>query len=154
MRALKQNNGNKCREGEEGIHPQASPQEPNRAVEATNLRGHMHRVKRMMAASEAGNILKSHKVAHAGTVDVKGWPYVDPLVYVYEGGDLLYFHTGAHQGHFLSNIQHDPRICVEVGEIGPLHRTFQLSYPLIDQIILYEQQMEIVTGKHSEGLYH
>jgi len=24
----------------------------------------------------------------------------------------------------------------------------------IDQIILYEQQMEIVTGKQSKGLYH
>ena len=27
-------------------------------------------------------------------------------------------------------------------------------YPLIDNIILYEQKIEILTGKRSEGLYH
>jgi hypothetical protein len=32
--------------------------------------------------------------------------------------------------------------------------TFEPGYPLLDRIILYEQQMEIVTGKHSEGLRH
>jgi nitroimidazol reductase NimA-like FMN-containing flavoprotein (pyridoxamine 5'-phosphate oxidase superfamily) len=42
-------------------------------------------------------------------------------LFVYEGGDLLYLHTGAHQGHFLRNVQATPRICLEVSEIGPLH---------------------------------
>jgi uncharacterized protein len=37
-------------------------------------------------------------------------------------GDLLYLHTGDHQGHFLTNAQNNPRICVEVSEIGDLHR--------------------------------
>lgn len=32
--------------------------------------------------------------------------------------------------------------------------TFKIGYPLIDHIILYEQKMEVVTGKHSPGLYH
>jgi nitroimidazol reductase NimA-like FMN-containing flavoprotein (pyridoxamine 5'-phosphate oxidase superfamily) len=113
---------------------------------------------------------------------------------------VLYLHTGDHQGHFLTNLQYNPRICVEVADIGPLHRgkpyacnsalvytsvvvfgpvriredrakkswfldrllakygepewTFEPGYPLIDRIILYEQQMEIVTGKQSAGLYH
>lgn len=26
--------------------------------------------------------------------------------------------------------------------------------PHLDRIVLYEQQIEILTGKHSEGLYH
>jgi hypothetical protein len=34
----------------------------------------------------------------------------------------LYLHTGAQQGHFLANVQHDPRICVEVSENGVLHK--------------------------------
>jgi nitroimidazol reductase NimA-like FMN-containing flavoprotein (pyridoxamine 5'-phosphate oxidase superfamily) len=126
---------------------------------------------------------------------------VVPLVYIYEGGDLLYVHTGAHQGHFLTNLQHDPRICVEVSEIGPLHAgerfacdsalvytsvitygrarilehdtekkswfldrlvekygdpgvRFDPGYPLIDRIILYEQSIELLTGKRSAGLSH
>ncbi len=32
--------------------------------------------------------------------------------------------------------------------------TFQPGYPQLDRIVLYEQQMETVTGKFSEGLYH
>jgi uncharacterized protein len=108
--------------------------------------------------------------------------------------------TGAHHGHFVRNLQHDRRICVEVGHMGPLHRghpfacdsalvftsvivfgpvrilddrakkswffdrilekygesgwTFEPGFPLLDRTILYELQMEIVTGEHSEGLHH
>jgi nitroimidazol reductase NimA-like FMN-containing flavoprotein (pyridoxamine 5'-phosphate oxidase superfamily) len=125
---------------------------------------------------------------------------VVPLIYIYEGGDRLFLHTGHHHGHFLRNIQSNPRICVEVGEMGPVHRghpyacnsalvftsvivfgtvriiddrakktwffdsilakygdpewTFTPGYPQLDHTILYEQTIEILTGKHSEGLHH
>jgi len=169
-------------------------------VEGADLRGRMYRAKRMMPDEKARQFLRAHKVAHVGTVDVNGWPYVIPLVYVYEGGDLFYLHTGDHKGHFLTNVQQNPRICVEVGEMGPVHRgrpfacnsalvytsvmifgplrilddrakkewffdrlmakygeagwTFEPGYPQINRIILYEQEIEVVTGKHSSGLYH
>lgn len=166
-----------------------------------DLRGQMFRAKRQMADAEARQFLRGQKIAHVGTLGAQGWPYVVPLVYIYEGGDLLYLHTGAHQGHFLTNLQHDPRICVEVSHIGPLHAgqrfacdsalvytsvitygparilyhdtdkkswfldrlvekygdpgvRFEPGYPLIDRIILYEQKIEILTGKHSAGLSH
>ncbi len=32
--------------------------------------------------------------------------------------------------------------------------TFEPGCPLLDRIILFEHQMEIVTGTHSEGLRH
>lgn len=168
---------------------------------AVDLRGQMFRAKRLMPDSEAREFLRNQLIAHVGTVDSNGWPYVVPLVYVYEGGDILYLHTGSHQGQFLTNVQRDPRICVEVSDIGPLHRgrpyacnsalvytsvitygpvhivyhdrakkawfldrllqkhgapisTFEPGYPLIDNIIVYEQKIEIITGKHSEGLKH
>jgi len=166
----------------------------------TDMRGQMYRAKRLMPEAEVREFLQSHKVAHVGTVDAQGWPYVIPLVYIYEGGDIIYLHTGDHQGHFLANVQHNPRICVEVGEMGAVHRgkpyacnsalvytsvvvfggvriiddrekkawffdrlmpkygepswTFEPGYPQINRIIRYEQKMESVTGKHSEGLYH
>jgi len=78
----------------------------------------MFRSKRLMPDEGAREFLRKQKIAHVGTVDGKGWPYVVPLVYVYEEGDYLYLHTGAHQGHFLTNLQRDPRICVEVSDIG------------------------------------
>jgi len=165
------------------------------------MRGRMFRSKRQMPDAEARDFLRRQMSAHVGTVDANGWPYVVPLVYVYEGGDFLYLHTGAHQGHFLTNVQRDPRICIEVSQIGPLHKgkrlacdsalvyssvivfgpvrilyhdrekkswfldrllakhgdpswVFEPGYPLIDQIILYEQKIEVLTGKHSSGLRH
>ena len=45
-----------------------------------------------------------------------------PLIYVYEGDERLSLHTGGHHGHFVRNVQHNPRICVEVGEMGAVHR--------------------------------
>lgn len=168
-----------------------------------DLRGRMYRERRLMSPQQTMEFLRRQKVANVGTVDASGRPYVVPLVYIYEGGELLYLHTGDHQGHFLTNVQNNPQICVEVSEIGDLHRgkpyacnsalvytsvvvfgpvqilhgpesrekkrwfldhllskygqpewTFEPGYPLIDQIILYEQKMEVVTGKHSSGLYH
>jgi nitroimidazol reductase NimA-like FMN-containing flavoprotein (pyridoxamine 5'-phosphate oxidase superfamily) len=171
------------------------------STEIPDLRGRMFRAKRQMPDAEAREFLRRQVTAHVGTVDANGWPYVVPLVYIYEGGDYLYLHTGAHQGHFLTNVQKNPRLCVEVSEIGPVHRgkrfacdsalvytsvivygearivvqdrekkswfldrllakhgdpswTFEPGYPLIDNIILYEQKIEILTGKHSAGLYH
>lgn len=171
------------------------------STEIPDLRGRMFRAKRQMPDAEAREFLRRQMTAHVGTVDANGWPYVVPLVYIYEGGDYLYLHTGAHQGHFLTNVQKNPRLCVEVSEIGPVHRgkrfacdsalvytsvivygearivvqdrekkswfldrllakhgdpswTFEPGYPLIDNIILYEQRIEILTGKHNAGLYH
>lgn len=170
------------------------------AEDGADLRGRMYRAKRLMPDEEARAFLRTHKIAHVGTVDAKGCPYVTPLVYIYEQGDILYLHTGDHQGHFLTNIQQNPKICVEVAEMGPVHRgrpyacnsalvyssvivfgttrivndramktwffdrlmakygddgwTFEPGYPQLNRIILYEQKMEIVTGKHSAGLRH
>jgi uncharacterized protein len=43
------------------------------------------------------------------------------------------------------------RILEKYGESG---WTFEPGFPLLDRTILYELQMEIVTGEHSEGLHH
>lgn len=163
-------------------------------------RGHMHRVKRQMPDDDTRAFLRVQKMAHVGTADPHGWPYVVPLIYIYEGGDRLYVHTGDHEGHFLRNVRAQPRVCIEVADMGPVHRgepyacnsalvytsvvvfgslriiedramkawffdrilekygeaewTFKPGYPLLDRIVLYEQHIEVLTGKRSEGLYH
>jgi len=70
-----------------------------------------------MSDGDARDFLRGQKVAQ-GTADEAGWPYAIPLVYLYEGDERLYRHTGGHHSHFVRNVQHNPRICVEVGEIG------------------------------------
>ena len=170
------------------------------ATPAADPRGRMHRVKRQMADEDARAFLRSRMVAHVGTVDGQGWPYVVPLIYIYQGGDRLYLHTGDHEGHFRQNVRANPRVCVEVEDMGPVHPgqpfacnsalvytsviafgplrvlddrtqkawffdrvlekygqpewTFSPGYPQLDHIVLYEQQLELVTGKRSEGLRH
>jgi nitroimidazol reductase NimA-like FMN-containing flavoprotein (pyridoxamine 5'-phosphate oxidase superfamily) len=166
----------------------------------TDLRGHMHRANRLMRDEEARAFLRTQKVAHIATVGVDGWPYVLPLIYIYEGGERLFVHTGNHRGHFERNILQHPRACVEVSEMGPIHPgrpyacnsalvytsvvtfgsiqvvdnvadktwffdrvldkygaaewVFEPGYPHLDRIVLYEQRIEIMTGKHSAGRSH
>ncbi len=81
----------------------------------------MRRRKRQMPDEEMRTFLRDRRLAHVGTVDADGWPYVVPLVYIYKGGDILYLHTGALAGQFERNVRRDPRLCVEVADIGPLH---------------------------------
>ncbi len=78
----------------------------------------MIRADRQMSNEDTRAYLRQHCVAHVGTSDASGWPYVVPLMYVYEGGDLLYLHTGPHQGHFLANVRENPRICLQLDESG------------------------------------
>ncbi len=86
-----------------------------------DLRGRMFRAQRQMPDAAAREFLRRQKVAHVAVVDPRGWPYVLPLVYIYEGGEHLYLHTGNHPGHFATSVVQKPRICIEVSEIGPLH---------------------------------
>jgi uncharacterized protein len=86
-----------------------------------DIRGDMHRANRLMTAEDARAFLRAQKVAHVATVGTDGWPYVVPLIYIYEGGDRLFVHTGNHGGHFERNVVHHPRVAVEVSEMGPVH---------------------------------
>lgn len=85
---------------------------------APDLRGQMIRARRRMSDQETRDFLRSQKICHVGTVDANGWPYVVPLTYIYLGDDQFWIHTGAHHGHFLTNLEHNPRVCVTVSEIG------------------------------------
>jgi nitroimidazol reductase NimA-like FMN-containing flavoprotein (pyridoxamine 5'-phosphate oxidase superfamily) len=170
-------------------------------IDSLEHRGQMVRKVRQMPDADAREFLKKQKTAHVGTSNEAGWPYVVPLLYIYEGGESLFVHTGGHYGHFLYNLERNPRACMEVSDIGPMHQgagtacdaalvytsvitfgpiriirddrekktwfldqlmakhadqswTFEPGYPQLDKIILYEQKIEILTGKQSTGLHH
>ena len=178
----------------------AEQQQPGMDAHSPDRRGRMHRANRHMAEEDAKAFLRMQKVAHVATVDRADRPYVVPLIFIYEGSDRLWVHTGDHDGHFLHNIRANPQVCVEVADMGPVHRgqpfacnsalvytsvvvfgpvrilddrelkvwffdrvlekygqpdwTFVPGYPHLDRIILYDQQIEVLTGKRSEGLHH
>ena len=56
------------------------------ALEAVDHRGQMVRSDRQMSDEESRTYLRQQCMAHVGTSDASGWPYVVPLMYVYEGG--------------------------------------------------------------------
>ena len=74
-----------------------------------------------MEPTGATEFLRRQKTANVGTVDANGWPYVAPLVYIYTAV-ICCLYTADHPGHSLTNVQHNPRICIEVSEIGELRR--------------------------------
>ena len=161
-----------------------------------DLKGQMFRRKRQMPDAEAREFLRERMIAHVGAVDANRWPYVSSSTCTREATSSIC--TPGRTGIIFSSI---PRICVEVSEIGPLHKgkrfacdsalvyasvivfgparilyhdrekkswfldrllakhgdpswVFEPGYPLLDQIILYEQRIEILTGKRSMGLRH
>ena len=85
-------------------------------------RGNMKRADRQMSDADARDFLRQNAVAHVGTSDAEGWPYVVPLMYVYEDGQDLFLHTGGRGGHFLANIRENPKICITVSEPGPVQQ--------------------------------
>jgi hypothetical protein len=111
-----------ARAQDEGGFAGGRSKDPSPATESPDRRGHMHRSKRVMPDDDARALLRAQKVAHVRTVGERGWPYVVPLIYIYEGGDRLYVHTGNHGGHFERNLRSHPAVCVEVAEMGPVHR--------------------------------
>src|SRR5579864_7586737 len=58
-------------------------------AETDQHRGRMVRSDRQMSDDDTRAYLREQYVAHVGTSDASGWPYVVPLMYVYEAGDLL-----------------------------------------------------------------
>ena len=85
----------------------------------------MLRARRQMSDSAARAFLRGQKIAHVGTVDPNGWPYVVPLAYIYLGDENFWVHTGAHHGHFLTNLEHNPRVCATISEIGGMETSGQ-----------------------------
>lgn len=83
-----------------------------------DLRGRMIRARRQMSDADSRTFLREQKIAHIGTVDANGWPYVIPLTYIYLGDEWFWFHTGGHHGHFLTNLEHSPRVCATISAIG------------------------------------
>ena len=92
------------------------------AIEKIDLRGRMMRSDRQMSDADARAFLREHATASVGTVDSAGWPYVVPLMYVYEEGDTLFLHTGSRDGHFFNNIGENSKICIAVADRGPMHQ--------------------------------
>lgn len=85
------------------------------------MRGIIENKKREISEEDAVSFLKQAKVAHVATVGEDGYPYVIPFVYIYEK-EKVYLHIGnIRESHFWENIKKNPKVSVEVSEMGDIH---------------------------------
>ena len=80
--------------------------------------GIVRRKDKEMPEAAARELLSRAKMAHFGTVSASGDPYIVPNLFVYAEG-AIWLHT-SRAGHFCSNVEHSPRICVEIAEMGAI----------------------------------
>ncbi|MCU9595404.1 pyridoxamine 5'-phosphate oxidase family protein [Caldibacillus thermolactis] len=86
------------------------------------MKGIIANEKRKMSDEQVIKFLKQAEIAHVATVDNKGYPYVIPLIYFYDGKDKIYIHTGnLRKSHFVENIKENPKVSIEVCEMGDIH---------------------------------
>lgn len=73
-----------------------------------------------MPEARAREVLERGFSGRLGTSDPDGWPYVVPLLYVCEGNSV-HIHTARAEGHLVSDLRHDPRVCFLVDEAGAVY---------------------------------
>ena len=69
----------------------------------------------MLAEAEARDLIKGAYCGRVATVGADGWPYVVPLLHVFDG-NVIGLHNTAARGHFRLNVERDARACFEVDE--------------------------------------
>ena len=83
--------------------------------------GKLRRTDRAMDEEECRRCLLEGAVGHVGTVGADGIPYVTPMHYAYDpDSNRIYFHISPEKGHLLANLEHSPKACFEVEQVGEL----------------------------------
>jgi nitroimidazol reductase NimA-like FMN-containing flavoprotein (pyridoxamine 5'-phosphate oxidase superfamily) len=75
----------------------------------------LRRQDRVLAESEARELIARAFCGRVATVSADGWPYVVPLLHVFSD-DVITMHNAAAQGHLRTNVARDARACFEVDE--------------------------------------
>jgi nitroimidazol reductase NimA-like FMN-containing flavoprotein (pyridoxamine 5'-phosphate oxidase superfamily) len=79
----------------------------------------LRRTDKAMSEGRARETLRDGFAGRLATVGADGWPYVIPLLYVCMDGQI-YVHNAEARGHLRRNVEHEPRVCFEVDEPGPV----------------------------------
>lgn len=77
----------------------------------------VRRADKVMAEGGAREMLERGFCGRLATVGWDGAPYCVPLLYVCMDGEVFVHNTRA-RGHLRENVDHEPRVCFEVDEVG------------------------------------
>ena len=101
----------------------------------------IRRTDKTMTGPQVEELLRSGHCGRLGTVGADGWPYICPLLFVWQEGKLWFHNTGA-EGHLKSNLRQDPRACFEVDTPGQV-----FAYGRFDCDTSIEYQSVVAFGR-------
>lgn len=84
------------------------------------LRGRLRRHDKAMTMEETEAFLASAFCGRTATVGPDGYPYVVPNLFTWSGGKV-YLHTARYEGHFLTNMRLNDKVCFEIDEPGEVY---------------------------------
>ncbi len=100
----------------------------------------MRKKERQMDSEKALNLLQSGEYGVLSSVDAEGQPYGVPVNYVYDGKDVIYFHS-AKEGHKLDNLKNNPKVSFTVvGEHRIMDWKFTSAY---ESVIAFGEAMGV-----------
>ncbi len=121
------------------------------------MRGLIENKRVEIPKQDALQLLQAGRVAHVATVGEDGYPYVIPFVYIHDGGDKLYLHIGnIRESHFWSNIKANPKVSIEVSEMGDLHpgKKYACQSALVyTSVVLFGQVTHITEDSKKEWFF-
>lgn len=79
----------------------------------------VRRADKVMPEERVRELLADGYAGRLATVGADGWPYVVPLLYVWMDGEV-WVHNTAARGHLRGNIDHEARVCFEIGDPGEI----------------------------------
>jgi nitroimidazol reductase NimA-like FMN-containing flavoprotein (pyridoxamine 5'-phosphate oxidase superfamily) len=77
----------------------------------------VRRKDKLMSEQGVRKMISGAFCARLATIGADGWPYIIPLLYVSMNGEIWVHNTRA-RGHFRNNIDHEPKVCLELDDPG------------------------------------
>jgi len=106
----------------------------------------VRRTDRLMSNERVLALLANGFCGRLATVGVDGEPYCVPLLYVFDGNEVLLHNTLA-RGHLRTNVEHEPRVCFEIDEAGEVfdYGRFECDSSVAYRSVIVFGRIRIVT---------
>lgn len=111
----------------------------------------VRRTDKLMADERAQEMLAAGYCGRLATVSEDGSPYCVPLLYVWLDGEIFVHNTAA-RGHLRTNVDHEPRVCFEVDEVGEVfdYGRFECDVSISHRSVIAFGRIRVVEDRASK----
>jgi len=108
----------------------------------------VRRADKLMAGERADEMLAQGYCGRLATVSEDGSPYCVPLLYVWLDGEVFVHNTAA-RGHLRANVDHEPRVCFEVDEVGEVfdYGRFECDVSISHRSVIAFGRIRVIEGR-------